>query len=125
MPLIFDELESLNKREAERLPDDIYNYSLGIGGQALKKDGTKREVKLFSGVRLTTGEHSIVQQSDNGGVFKRVLDIRAAKLFDEDFASDLYASAIAIAGFLASNGFTTLSLTKNSSANTITKCSTL
>ena len=90
LPLIFDELESLNKREAERLPDDIYNYSLGIGGQALKKDGTKREVKLFSGVRLTTGEHSIVQQSDNGGVFKRVLDIRAAKLFDEDFASDLY-----------------------------------
>ena len=90
LPLIFDELESLNKRETERLPDDIYNYSLGIGGQALKKDGTKREVKLFSGVRLTTGEHSIVQQSDNGGVFKRVLDIRAAKLFDEDFASDLY-----------------------------------
>lgn len=90
LPLIFDELESLNKREVERLPDDIYNYSLGIGGQALKKDGTKREVKLFSGVRLTTGEHSIVQQSDNGGVFKRVLDIRAAKLFDEDFASDLY-----------------------------------
>jgi len=90
LPLIFDELESLNKREAERLPDDIYNYSLGIGGQALKRDGTKREVKLFSGVRLTTGEHSIVQQSDNGGVFKRVLDIRAAKLFDEDFASDLY-----------------------------------
>ena len=90
MPLIFDELESLNKREAERLPDDIYNYSLGIGGQALKKDGTKREVKLFSGVRLTSGEHSIVQQNDNGGVFKRVLDIRATKLFDEDFAADLH-----------------------------------
>ena len=90
LPLIFDELESLNKREAERLPDDIYNYSLGIGGQALKKDGTKREVKLFSGVRLTSGEHSIVQQNDNGGVFKRVLDIRATKLFDEDFAADLH-----------------------------------
>ena len=111
LPLIFDELESLNKREAEKLPDDIYNYSLGIGGQALKKDGTKREVKLFS--EVTTAE------------FSNAYSIFVRQNFSmKTLLPTSTASAIVIAGFLASNGFATLSLTKNSSANTIIKRST-
>ena len=90
LPLICEELESIGAKDAEKLSSDIYNYFLGIGGQALKKDGTKRGAKLFSGVRLTNGEHSLVQSCGNGGEFKRVLDLRCASLLDEDFASDLY-----------------------------------
>ena len=90
LPLICEELETLSKREAEKIPQDIYNYSLGIGGQALKKDGTAREEKLFSGARLTNGEHSLVQTFGNAGEFKRVLDVRAATLLEEEFAGDLY-----------------------------------
>ena len=90
LPIAFDELESIGKRELEKLPEDVYNYSLGIGGQALKRDGKKRDEKLFSGARLTSGEHSIAQQHDNGGVFKRVLDLHCTKLFDEEFAAGLH-----------------------------------
>lgn len=90
LPLICEELESIGAKDTEKLSTDIYNYYLGIGGQALKKDGTKRDPKLFSGVRLTSGEHSLVPQNGNGGEFKRVLELRCSKLLDEDFAADLY-----------------------------------
>lgn len=90
LPLICEELESIGAKDAEKLSTDIYNYFLGIGGQALKKDGTKRDPKIFSGGRLTSGEHSLVQSCGNGGEFKRVLDLRCASLLEEDFASDLY-----------------------------------
>ena len=91
LPLICEELESIGAKDAEKLSTDIYNYFLGIGGQALKRDGTKRDPKLFSGARLTSGEHDLVQSCGNGGEFKRVLPIRCSTLLDEDFASDLYA----------------------------------
>ena len=90
LPLVAEELESINKREAEHLPQDIYNYSLGIGGQVLKKDGTLREAKIFSGARLTDGEHDITNANGNGGELKRVLPLRCATLLDEDFAADLH-----------------------------------
>ena len=91
LPLICEELESIGAKDTEKLSTDIYNYFLGIGGQALNKDGTKRDPKLFNGVRLTTGEHSLVPSNGNGGEFKRVLELRCSSLLDEDFASDLYA----------------------------------
>ena len=90
LPLICEELETLSKREAEKIPQDIYNYFLGVGGQAQKRDGTAREEKIFSGARLTNGEHSLVQTFGNAGEFKRVLDVRAVTLLEEEFASDLY-----------------------------------
>ena len=90
LPLVAEELESINKRDAEHLPQDIYSYSLGIGGQVLKKDGTLRAAKIFSGARLTDGEHEITNSNGNGGELKRVLPLRCATLLDEDFASDLH-----------------------------------
>lgn len=89
LPLICEELESAAKN-TEKFSADIYNYFLGIGGQALKKDGTKRDPKLFSGVRLTDGEHSLVQSCGNGGEFKRVLELRASSLLDDALSSSLY-----------------------------------
>ena len=90
LPLICEELESISQREAEKLPQDIYNFSIGSYPSALNKDGTKREEKQFSGTRLTTGEHSLVQQHGNAGEFKRVLELRCSDLLDEDFAADLH-----------------------------------
>lgn len=91
LPFILDELESLGKKKADELPEDIYNFSFGIGGQALTRRGTKREEKLFNNTRITTGEHSIVKRNDNGGALKRVLPLRCATLLEEQFASSLYA----------------------------------
>ena len=90
LPFIVEELESIRSREAEKLPQDIYNFSLGSYPGALNNDGTKREEKPFSGTRLTTGEHSLVQQHGNAGEFKRVLELRCSDLLDEDFAADLH-----------------------------------
>lgn len=90
MPLIAEELESLSAKESEKLPQDIYNFSLGIGGQVLKKDGTLRDAKIFSGARLTSGEHDITNATGNGGELKRVLSLRCATLLEENFAADLH-----------------------------------
>ena len=90
LPLICEELESISAKDAEKLSQDIYNFYLGVGGQALKRDGTLRDPKLFNSGRFTSGEHSLVQSFGNGGEFKRVLELRCSTLLDEDFASDLY-----------------------------------
>lgn len=102
LPLICEELESISQREAEKLPQDIYNFSLGSYPSALNKDGTKREEKQFSGTRLTTGEHSLVQQQGNAGEFKRVLELRCSDLLNEDFAADLHGFCNRNRGLFAS-----------------------
>ncbi len=91
LPLIGEELESMSKKDAERYPQDIYNYSLGISGQVLHNVGTMRDPKFFSGACLTSGEHDITQLSSNAGEIKRVLSIRCKELLPEEFAADLHA----------------------------------
>lgn len=95
-PMICEELESISKRDAEKIPQDVYQFFMGTSGQALKKDGSLRETKHFSGARFTSGEHSLVQSFGNAGEFKRVLELRCNSLLDEEFAADLY-------GFCAKN----------------------
>lgn len=90
LPLIGEEIEGLNKKDADHLPQEIYNFSLGISGQVLKTTGTLRDVKIFSGARLTSGEHDICNAAGNGGELKRVLSLRCATLLLEQFAADLH-----------------------------------
>ena len=90
LPQILDELETLSKREEENLPQSIYEYSLGIANQANKRDGTARETKRFSGVRISTGERSILKHNDKGGAYKRILNLRAKSLFEDSFAFNLH-----------------------------------
>ena len=90
LPLIGEEIEGLNKKDADHLPQEIYNFSLGISGQVLKTTGTLRDVKIFSGARLTSGEHDICSATGNGGELKRVLSLRCATLLPEQFAADLH-----------------------------------
>lgn len=90
LPIICEEFESSLAKNAEQISANIYNYFFGIGGQALKRDGTRREPKIFSGARFTSGEHDLVQSNGNGGEFKRILPIRCSSLLDEDLSSPLY-----------------------------------
>lgn len=91
LPLFLDELESLDERDEKLLSRSIYDYSYGVCNQNQKRDGTARVAKQFSGVRLSAGEHSILKPTDKSGAFKRVLNLRETKLFDDDvFASDLH-----------------------------------
>lgn len=90
LPIIGEEIESLSKRDAENLAAETYNYSLGIGGQVLTKNGDLRDAKEISGALLTDGEHERTTTNGNGGELKRVLQLRATELLDEKFASDLH-----------------------------------
>ena len=90
LPQILDELETLSRREEDSLPQSIYEYSLGIANQAQRRDGTARETKRFSGVRISTGERSILKHNDKGGAYKRVLNLRAKTLFEDSFAFNLH-----------------------------------
>ena len=90
LPTFCDDVSTLNDIETKNLPQEIYSYSAGVQRQGLKKDGSQRDVQSFTGTRLTTGEGKLVADSDNGGIYKRVVDLRLSKLFDEDFSRDVY-----------------------------------
>ena len=92
LPMILDELETIgSKYEEAQLSKMIYDYSLGVANQANKRDGSARPTIEFSGSRISTGERPLVKSTDKGGAFKRVLDIRVQKLFDDEFASELHS----------------------------------
>lgn len=90
-PVVLDELETLDKRDEDKLPSMIYDYSLGVGNQANKRDGTARKPIEFSGCRISTGERPILKSNDKAGAFKRVVNLRAkGSLFEDKFASELH-----------------------------------
>lgn len=92
LPIVIDELETLNKRDEENLPATIYNFSLGVSNQAQHRNGTAREVKNFSAARITTGERPILKHNDKRGAYKRILNLRASELFEDAFATKIHNS---------------------------------
>ena len=98
LPNFFDEMETMNgKRAEEQLSQMIYSYAEGKGNQAQKRDGTARQAFRFYGSRLMTAERPILKEHDLRGAYKRLVQIRCPKLFDDQFAADLH--------FIAENNF--------------------
>ena len=98
LPNFFDEMETMNgKRAEEQLSQMIYSYAEGKGNQAQKRDGTARQAFRFYGSRLMTAERPILKEHDLRGAYKRLVQIRCPKLFDDSFAADLH--------FIAENNF--------------------
>lgn len=91
LPTFVDELETLSQRRREiELPQLIYDFSLGVGRQIQRQDGTAREVEKYNGTRITTGESPELNDNDKAGAFKRVVQIPCHNLFDNDFAVNLH-----------------------------------
>ena len=98
LPTFFDEMETMNgKRAEEQLSQMIYSFAEGKGNQAQKRDGTARQAFRFYGTRLMTAERPILKVNDLRGAYKRLVQIRCPKLFDDSFATDLH--------FIAENNF--------------------
>lgn len=98
LPTFFDEMETMNsKRAEEQLSQMIYSYAEGKGNQAQKRDGTTRQAFRFYGSRLMTAERPILKENDLRGAYKRLVQIRCPKLFEDQFAADLH--------FIAENNF--------------------
>ena len=98
LPTFFDEMETMSgKRAEEQLSQMIYSYAEGKGNQAQKRDGTARQAFRFYGTRLMTAERPILKDNDLRGAYKRLVQIRCPKLFDDSFATDLH--------FIAENNF--------------------
>ena len=94
LPTFFDEMETMNgKRAEEQLSQMIYSFAEGKGNQAQKRDGTARQAFRFYGTRLMTAERPILKVNDLRGAYKRLVQIRCPKLFDDNFATDLHFSA--------------------------------
>ena len=98
LPNFFDEMETMSgKRAEEQLSQMIYSYAEGKGNQAQKRDGTARQAFRFYGSRLMTAERPILKDNDLRGAYKRLVQIRCPKLFEDQFAADLH--------FIAENNF--------------------
>lgn len=93
LPQFYDELETVKRQRAgESIVDIVYEYSERVGNQANKRDGTAREPFYFRGARVSTAERPILQQRDQRGAWRRLVQIRAdEKIFDSDFAAELDA----------------------------------
>lgn len=91
LPTFFDEMETMSgKRAEEQLSQMIYSFAEGKGNQAQKRDGTARQAFRFYGTRLMTAERPILKDNDLRGAYKRLVQIRCPKLFDDSFATDLH-----------------------------------
>ena len=91
LPNFFDEMETMSgKRAEEQLSQMIYSYAEGKGNQAQRRDGTARQAFKFYGSRLMTAERPILKVNDLRGAYKRLVQIRCPKLFDDQFAADLH-----------------------------------
>ena len=90
IPLVGEEIESLQKRDAEKLSDEKYNFFSGTSGKVLHKEGGLRAPKYFRSAILTNGEHPASDATANGGELKREVSIHCPTLLPENFAADLY-----------------------------------
>ena len=91
LPTFFDEMETMSgKRAEEQISQMIYSFAEGKGNQAQKRDGTARQAFRFYGTRLMTAERPILKVNDLRGAYKRLVQIRCPKLFDDSFATDLH-----------------------------------
>ena len=98
LPNFFDEMETMSgKRAEEQLSQMIYSYAEGKGNQAQKRDGTARQAFRFYGARLMTAERPILKENDLRGAYKRLVQIRCPKLFEDQFAADIH--------FISENNF--------------------
>ena len=98
LPNFIDEMETMGGKRAEnQLSQMIYSYAEGKGNQAQKRNGETRQAFRFSGARLMTAERPILKEHDLRGAYKRLIQIRCPKLFDDDVATDLH--------FIAENHF--------------------
>ena len=98
LPTFFDEMETMSgKRAEEQISQMIYSFAEGKGNQAQKRDGTARQAFRFYGTRLMTAERPILKENDLRGAYKRLVQIRCPKLFDDEFATELH--------FIAENNF--------------------
>ena len=94
LPTFFDEMETMSgKRAEEQLSQMIYSFAEGKGNQAQKRDGTARQAFRFYGTRLMTAERPILKDNDLRGAYKRLVQIRCPKLFDDQFAANLHVIA--------------------------------
>ena len=90
-PLMIDEGETMSRRTQAEFLEYVYNFSIGVIGQANKRNGDVRVTENFRGVRFSTAERPLHDTSDKRGAFKRLIDIHVTEqLFDNDYARNLH-----------------------------------
>lgn len=85
-PVVLDELEAVAPSAEPALSKMVYDYSLGVGNQAQRRDGTAREAFHFSGCRISTGERPLVEANSKRGMHKRVLTLELNSLYLDGIA---------------------------------------
>ena len=91
LPILVDEGETMSKWTQVSLSEYVYNFSIGVIGQANKRNGDVRVTEKFHGVRLSTAERPMHDTADKRGAFKRLIDIHVTEeLFDDSYARQLH-----------------------------------
>ena len=91
LPLFVDEGETMSKRTQDELSKFVYDFSIGVIGEANKRDGSVRETEKFRSVRFSTAERPLHDTADKRGAYKRLIDLHVSKpIFDDKEAYNLH-----------------------------------
>lgn len=91
LPLMIDEGETMSRRTQAELSEYVYNFSIGVIGQANKRNGDVRATEKFRGVRFSTAERPLHDTADKRGAYKRLIDIHVTEpLFADAYARNLH-----------------------------------
>ena len=90
LPLWIDELQSAPAKLLDNINTFVYNYENGETKFKLNKDSEFVEQFKFRGVRITTGEMSMLPESTGQGAMRRLLDLSVTHCLPEDLAKTLH-----------------------------------
>lgn len=85
-----DELQSVDNFTRMHLDDFIYNYENGLTRGRLDKNADEKPRKLFSGVRITSGEQPITSVGSGQGAKNRVLELDCTNMISDKIARKIH-----------------------------------
>jgi len=94
LPLWVDELQSAPKRLLENISDFVYHYDDGKTKFKLDKESEFKEQLEFRGVRITTGEMSLLPDSTGQGAMRRLIELNLTHCLPESLAKDIHESGV-------------------------------
>ena len=91
LPQALDELETLSPKEFAELQKSVYDYCSGMDGQKNQRSGDVRQTIRFRGVRISSGERPVLDQTAKGGALKRCITLHiVSPLFNDAEARQLH-----------------------------------
>ena len=90
LPVWVDELQSIDRFQRAKLDEFLYNYENGLTRGRLDKNAEEKPRKLFTGVRITSGEQPITSIGSGQGAINRVIELNLKDIMEDKLARKIH-----------------------------------